>query len=116
MEYKDAYENSIKIGNYLKDKTTNLSIYDTSLKTELSNFMIFCSVSNEDINKQLSTELSVFLKENNIDISHIDGQIKGEWIVFDLEKIIIHIFARDLQSKYNLEKLWKDSKTKQINI
>lgn len=116
MDYEEIYNNCITISTYLKDKTTNLNILDISGKSELCKFMVFCSVSSEDINKQLCTELSIFLKENNIDYYSIDGQIKGEWIVFDLQNIIIHIFSKDLQTKYNLEKLWKDNKTKVINI
>lgn len=116
MEYQQAYNNVEVIGKYLKEKTTNLKILDISQKVEYCKFMVFCSVCDEDINRQLLTEFSAFLSENKIKVVRTDGQIKGEWIVLDLESIIVHIFSRDLQAKYNLEKFWKDSKTKEINI
>ena len=40
----------------------------------------------------------------------IEGYSKGEWIVFDFNTIMLHIFLPKVREKYNLDKLYKPMK------
>ena len=39
-----------------------------------------------------------------------EGYNRGEWIVFDLDDVIIHSFTCEKRAKYNLDKLWQNKK------
>ncbi|MDD3397119.1 MAG: ribosome silencing factor [Clostridia bacterium] len=87
-----------------------IEIYDVSKKTNLGKVFIFSSVVGTEIAKNITLELEDFLRQENVELEHIDGQIKGEWIILDFKDIIVHIFQNEIRVKYNLEKLWKDNK------
>lgn len=87
-----------------------IEILDVSKKTNQAKFFIFSSVADEVISKTTAFQIQDFIKNLGLELVHIDGHIKGEWIVQDFADIIVHIFTENSRNKYNLEKLWKDSK------
>lgn len=87
-----------------------IEILDVSQKTNLSKVFIFASVTGAENAKNIATQLQEFLSQENVELEHIDGHLKGEWIILDFKDIIVHIFQNEIRVKYNLEKLWKDTK------
>ncbi len=43
-----------------------------------------------------------------------EGYQEGEWILQDYGDIIIQIFQKDIREYYDLDKLWKDAES--VNI
>ena len=87
-----------------------IEILDVSKKTNQAKFFIFSSMADETISKATAIQIQEYIKNLGLELIHIDGHIKGEWIVEDFAEIILHIFTENSRNKYNLEKLWKDSK------
>lgn len=108
MDYKFLSEKiAIKLNELGAKK---IEIYDVSKKTNLCKALIFSSAVGTDNAKQIATLLDEFLSKENIELEHLDGQIKGDWIILDYKEVIVHIFQNEVRLKYNLEKLWKDGK------
>ncbi len=100
-----------EVGYFLKEKNAKkIEIYDVSKKTNLMKIMIFATVSNKENCKDLAMELISFMHDKNYPLLHVDGLLKGEWIVLDFNIIVVHFFNNAQRIKYNLEKLWKDAK------
>jgi ribosome-associated protein len=38
-----------------------------------------------------------------------EGRNNKEWIIVDYENVVVHIFHREVRSRYNLEDLWGDA-------
>ena len=99
-----------EVGCFLKEKNAKkIEIYDVSKKTNLMKIMIFATISNKETYKDTAMELISLMEKNNYPLFHIDGLLKGEWIVLDFNIIVVHFFNNAQRIKYNLEKLWKDS-------
>lgn len=99
-----------EVGYFLKEKNAKkIEIYDVSKKTNLMKIMIFATISNKETYKDTAMELISLMEKNNYPLFHIDGLLKGEWIVLDFNIIVVHFFNNAQRIKYNLEKLWKDS-------
>lgn len=99
-----------QVGSFLQNKNAKkIEIYDVSKKTNLMKIMIFATVSNKENCKDLAMELISFMHDKNYPLLHVDGLLKGEWIVLDFNIIVVHFFNNAQRIKYNLEKLWKDS-------
>ena len=99
-----------QVGSFLQNKNAKkIEIYDVSKKTNLMKIMIFTTVSNKENCKDLAMELISFMHDKNYPLLHVDGLLKGEWIVLDFNVIVVHFFNNAQRIKYNLEKLWKDS-------
>ncbi|MDD2445540.1 MAG: ribosome silencing factor [Clostridia bacterium] len=115
MDYLGISE---KIVNKLNDLgARKIEVLDVSKKTSLSKVLIFASVSGKENSKEIALKLEEFLKTEEIELEHIDGHIKGDWIVLDFKEIIVHLFQNEIRVKYDMEKLWKDNKNSiKINI
>ena len=50
------------------------------------------------------------LAENGVSPKHIEGKSTG-WLVLDYGSVIVHIFTKDQREFYNLEKIWSDGKS-----
>ncbi len=93
-----------EIYDYLQNKKyKDIAVYDLSNEQQSCNIMFIVSVTNQANNKKLALQLMEDLKL----LDYPEGFNKGEWIVFDLDEIIIHCFVTSVREKYNLDKLWK---------
>ncbi len=45
----------------------------------------------------------------------IEGLDYGHWVLLDYGDIIVHIFEKETRAYYELEKLWMDAKTVEID-
>lgn len=119
--YNRYMEESI-IENVVKDlalqlksqKAQNITVLNMKAQTPNHQFLIISSVEDEDMAKSVYESTNAWCGQHNIEVKYADGINKGEWIVLDLEQIIIHIFRKDLREKYNLEKLFKDAEKLKI--
>ena len=48
------------------------------------------------------------MKNNGIDVWHIEGYEHLDWVLLDYVNIVVHIFNTDTRSFYDLDRLWAD--------
>ncbi len=87
------------------NKIKNVSVYDLSANSE-EKFVVL-STSNK---VQDSKRVADILAEKFNYEDKIEGYNKGEWIVFDFDRVTLHIFLAKIRDKYNLDKLYKPKK------
>lgn len=87
------------------NKLKNISVYNLSNEDR---YVVIAS----SMSAQTSKAVSDILKEKYDYSEKIEGYTKGEWIVFDFEKLTLHIFLPKVREKYNLDKLYKPMKLK----
>ncbi len=46
----------------------------------------------------------------------IEGLKTGDWVVLDYSEVMIHIFMPGMRDKYQLERLWPESKLVELDI
>lgn len=93
--------------DYLKEKKyKDIVIYDLSGEEQTFDYGIIVSTPSVAYNKRLA---SVLMENFELD-KYPEGYNKGEWIVFDFDKIVIHSFIPQVREKYNLDKLWQSKK------
>ena len=101
-------ENKVEeIYNYLvQKKCKDIAVYDLSGEESDSEYLFVITTANQALNKKFAASVMVdFGVEKKP-----DGYDKGEWIVFDFDKYIIHSFIPQVREKYNLDKLWKSKR------
>ncbi|HSW72723.1 MAG TPA: RsfS/YbeB/iojap family protein, partial [Chlamydiales bacterium] len=47
---------------------------------------------------------------------YVEGLQTGDWVVIDYSEIMIHLFMPGLREKYQLERLYPDSKIVELDI
>lgn len=88
-----------------ENKIKNVSTYNLSSGDE-EKFVILSTANKTTDSKKVAEIIAE--KYNYTD--KIEGFFKGEWIVFDFDKVTLHIFLPKVRDKYNLDKLYKPKK------
>lgn len=93
--------------NYLIErKCKDLCVYDLSKEEQESDFIFLATLPSVEANKNLA---SVIMNDFEID-DFPEGFHKGEWIIFDFNQCVLHLFIAPMREKYNLDKMWQSKK------
>ncbi len=90
----------------MTQKGKNITAYDISGENNLADYVIIQHFNGNLDNKKFA---ETFMQKFGIG-EFPDGYSRGEWIIFDLDRVIIHSFVADKREKYNLDKLWQNKK------
>ncbi len=56
------------------------------------------------------------LKEKGFAIRGTEGEKEGEWVLVDLDDIVVHIMVPATRAYYNLEQLWGEAESRRSHI
>lgn len=87
-------------------KAFDISVMDVRKLTSLTNYMIVASASSTRQAKAIADNVTVKLKEKGFNIRGTEGSKEGEWVLVDLDDIVVHIMIPAARAYYNLEQLW----------
>ena len=106
----DIDETIKEMSDYLVENgATNVVMLDVEKKTKTAKRLVIATAKSSQFAKTLALSFKEHFSKQMLCI-HSDGLFKGDWIVLDFKDIIVHIFTKDTRNKFNLEKLYKDSK------
>lgn len=100
-----------------KVKGTDITIMDLrEIENTVCDYFILCNGSS---NTQVvaiagAVQRTVSQAEGHIKPWHIEGESNAEWILIDYVDVVVHIFQKRIREHYDIEGLWGDAKT--INI
>ena len=49
------------------------------------------------------------LEKHGINLRHIEGMQRADWVLMDYGDIIVHIFDEESRTFYDLERTWRDA-------
>ena len=90
-------------------KAFDITVIDVRKKTSITDYMIIASANSNRQTKALARNLRDKLKEVGKDIVNIEGDGDGEWVLVDLNEVLVHIMLPTTRAYYNLEQLWQPS-------
>ncbi|WP_413382417.1 ribosome silencing factor [Alkalihalobacillus sp. 1P02AB] len=77
----------------------------------IADYFVICHGNSEKQVQAIAHELKKVAQENGLDIKRLEGYDTARWVLIDLGNVIVHIFHKDERVYYNLEKLWGDAST-----
>lgn len=93
--------------NKLDDmKSENIVTIDVKGKSSITDYMVICTATSNRHVAAIADNLITAAKEAKIPVLACEGQHVSDWIVVDLNHIIIHIMQKESRELYELEKLW----------
>ncbi len=87
-------------------KANDITVIDTSKLSSLFDRMIIASANSTRQTKALADNVAVKLKELGEEVHGREGDETGEWILVDLNEVLVHIMQPAVRAHYNLEELW----------
>ena len=88
---------------------SNVVILDVSKQSNYFNYFIIATGMTTQHLQSSSTEISKYLKSNDIKINHKEGLPNSGWVLLDFPDLVIHLFLEDQRENYDLESLWSKS-------
>ena len=94
--------------NSLEDiKAFDIIVIDVRKKTSIADYMIIASANSNRQTKALARHLKDTLKELGKSVANIEGEVDGEWVLVDLNEVLVHIMLPTTRAYFNLEELWQ---------
>ena len=84
--------------------------------TNMTNYMIVCSATSSRQAKAIGDNVREKMKEKGYHIRGTEGEKEGEWVLVDLNDIVVHIMVPATRAYYNLEQLWGDAEARRGHI
>lgn len=102
--------------NAIDDKKgMDISIIDISEISVLADYFIIAGGSNINQIKAIADNVVEQLGKEDVHPKNIEGYNNANWILMDYKDIVVHVFNQDDRLFYDLERIWRDGKTVNIN-
>jgi ribosome-associated protein len=97
-------------------KGFDISVMDVRKLTNMTSYMIVCSATSNRQAKAIGDNVREKMKEKGYHIRGTEGEKEGEWVLVDLNDIVVHIMVPATRAYYNLEQLWGDAEARRGHI
>lgn len=105
-----AAEKAAMIATWLDEhKARDLVVLDVSEKSSLTDVVVIASATSVRQAQSFADGLLELCKQENLEFLHVEGQVAGQWVLVDLNDVVVHIFQDAVRELYNLEGLWRDA-------
>ncbi|MEE1242381.1 ribosome silencing factor [Frisingicoccus sp.] len=99
----------------LEDKKGNdIQVIDIREVSVIADYFIIASGSNQNQVQALADNVEETLGRAGYEPRQTEGYGTATWILMDYNDIIVHIFSEEERLFYDLERIWRDGKT--VNI
>lgn len=95
-------------------KAISPKIIDISSVSVLADYFIIASGANEKQVQAMADNVCERLAENGVEPRQTEGYRSANWILLDFNDVIVHIFNHDDRLFYDLERIWRDGKSVEI--
>lgn len=109
MKSNDSKKIEVILNACDNKKAYNFVVLDVSKISTITDYFIICSGNNERQTAAIAEEVMLKAQNEGFHIYHKEGLETGRWILLEFDNIIVHIFRRDEREVYDLESLWYDN-------
>lgn len=95
-------------------KADDIRILDISEISVLADYFIIAGGENRNQIQAMIDNVEEKLAEAGYHPKQIEGYNTAGWILMDYGDIIIHVFSKEDRLFYDLERIWRDGKTVDI--
>ncbi|MDO4731583.1 MAG: ribosome silencing factor [Clostridia bacterium] len=91
-------------------KAYDICAIDVEEVSTLADYFVIATGSSSTQIKALADEVEFRLKQEGINVNHIEGHRSNSWVLLDYGSVIVHVFSEEARDFYDLDRLWKDGK------
>lgn len=97
------------VAGWLVDKKAqDVTALDISRVCTVTEAMIVATVTSARQAQAMADHVLTQCAENKISFLGMDGYKSGQWVLVDLNDVLVHIFMEESRTFYNLEGLWSE--------
>ncbi|MBF0124450.1 MAG: ribosome silencing factor [Magnetococcales bacterium] len=87
-------------------KAEDIQQLDLRGRSNIADFFIIATGSSTTHVAALAEELDRFASQQKVPLLGMEGLPTADWVLIDMEDVVVHLFRATIREFYNLEKLW----------
>ena len=87
-------------------KAVNVRVLDVHKLTDIADTMIIASGNSDRHVRSIADRIVEHAKKGGFRPMGVEGERDGEWVLVDLQDVIVHIMLPRVREFYRLENLW----------
>lgn len=87
-------------------KAVNVTVLDVRELTDITDTMIVASGTSDRHVRSLADRIVEYAKKAGFRPAGVEGERDGEWVLVDLQDVIVHVMLPRVREFYRLENLW----------
>jgi ribosome silencing factor RsfS/YbeB/iojap len=87
-------------------KAVNVKVIDVHKLTDIADTMVIASGNSDRHVRSIADRVVEFAKKAGFRPMGVEGERDGEWVLVDLQDVIVHIMLPRVREFYRLENLW----------
>ena len=112
----DSKKLALKTAEQLKEKKAmDVAVIDISPKASFADFFVLASGGSDRQMSSLVDNVEEMLEKEEIFPKNIEGKRSSGWILMDYGDVVVNIMTAEMREKYDLEKIWGDCESIEIN-
>ena len=88
-------------------KAQDIKVIDVRGKSSITDLMIIATGNSTRHVKSLAQTVELAAQEAGVKPLGMEGEQQGDWVLLDLNDVILHVMLANVRDFYNLEKLWE---------
>ncbi len=101
-EIRDLVQNSLE-----DMKAVDIVSIDVRGKSSMTDYLFIASGNSTRHVKSIADAVVIKSKEEKVDVIGSEGRASAEWVLVDLNDVIVHVMLAETRDFYQLEKLWE---------
>jgi ribosome-associated protein len=111
--------NSKKVAEQIANLIFNKKGYDVKIIdlqkiASFADYFVICSADSDTQVRAIADEIDKKLRDEGIKCWHKEGMTALSWVLMDYVDVVVHIFKKESREYYNIEKLWGDAPTYEV--
>ncbi|GAA0340923.1 ribosome silencing factor [Bacillus carboniphilus] len=112
MESQDLLKTVVKAAD--DKKANDLMILNMQGLSPMADYFVIGHGNSDRQVQAIVREIKDQVHELGLSVKRLEGFDEAKWILMDIGDVVVHIFQKDDRAYYNLERLWGDAPTIQV--
>lgn len=96
-------------------KAEDIRVIDISEISTLADYFIIATAKNSNQIQALVDAVGEELSKSGHEARQVEGNRNSSWILMDYNDIIVHLFSKEDRLFYDLERIWTDGKSIEVD-
>jgi ribosome-associated protein len=88
-------------------KAVNVKVMDVRGLTDIADVMMVASGNSDRHVRSIADRVIEKAKEGGFRPLGVEGQREGEWVLVDLQDVVLHVMLPRVREFYSLERMWE---------
>jgi len=112
-EFDDRVRRAINAA--AEKKAIDLTVLDLRGISSFTDFFVIATGANRRQVQAIADEVSDQLKRKGSPAARVEGYQNAEWVLIDYGDFVVHVFDDKARRFYDLERLWRESRRRDLS-